>query len=127
MRIAFANWTQRCVGGTETYLSIILPALASQGHRVGLWSEVDAPGERARIALPPGAATWCASQLGVDRSMQEVRTWGPDIVFVHGVQDTGLEARLLEVAPAALLAHNYYGTCISGTKANAFPVIQPCH
>jgi glycosyltransferase involved in cell wall biosynthesis len=47
-------------------------------------------------------------------------------LFVHGLTDPDIERRLLDVAPSVLLAHSYYGTCISGSKTRRLPWVQPC-
>src|SRR5579864_4257843 len=37
-----------------------------------------------------------------------------------------LEDALLSRYPTVLFAHNYYGTCMTGTKCNSFPQARPC-
>ena len=53
--------------------------------------------------------------------------WMPDAVIVNGLHDSALESRLLTGMPSVFVAHNFYGTCISGTKSWAAPVARPCH
>ncbi len=122
MRIALATASRRRAGGVETYVEQVLASLAARGHEVALWAETDVPGAVAPIDLPPGArSTLIAS--GDD----EARAWKPDAVVVNGLNDVALEARLLASAPSVFVAHNFYGTCISGTKSWAAPVPRPCH
>ncbi len=126
MRIACANWSRRRAGGVESYLEFLLEGLVSLGHDVALWSESDGSPERARLDVPPGAAEWCAAVEGVDSSIAALRAWAPSVLFVHGLVEPALERRLLGIAPAVLMAHSYYGTCISGGKTLVFPSPRPC-
>jgi len=126
MRIACANWSRRHVGGIESYLQFVIPALQALGHDVSFWSERDTPPERRPVPLPPNVATWCAEVEGLDMSLEALRDWSPSVLFVHGLQEPRVEERLLDIAPAVLLAHSYYGTCISGGKTTRFPSTRPC-
>ncbi|MBC8030779.1 MAG: glycosyltransferase family 4 protein [Pyrinomonadaceae bacterium] len=126
MRIAVINWTRRRVGGVETYLNTIIPELAQAGHEIAFWSEVDEPGERAQISLPPGSPSWSVAELGAERALQELREWHPSISYTHNLSDPKLEAETQSIAPSVFFAHDYYGTCISGAKTFKFPVVKPC-
>jgi glycosyltransferase involved in cell wall biosynthesis len=55
-----------------------------------------------------------------------LREWRPDVIYAHGLRQPLLEKAVQAVAPAVLLAHNYYGTCISGSRAHQFPAVRPC-
>jgi glycosyltransferase involved in cell wall biosynthesis len=48
------------------------------------------------------------------------------VLYVQGMLDPALEARVLQVAPAVFFAHGYLGTCISGAKAWKRPQVRPC-
>jgi glycosyltransferase involved in cell wall biosynthesis len=48
------------------------------------------------------------------------------VVYVHGLESPSLEAQLLDRWPGVLFAHNYYGTCATGTKRHAFPHVAMC-
>lgn len=126
MRIAVINWTRRRVGGTETYLGLIVPALAEAGHEVAFWHETDLPGERERIALPAGLPSWDVSALGAARALEELRRWEPDLIYAHGLLSPQLEAETLTLAPSIFFAHAYYGTCISGSKTFKHLTVTPC-
>jgi glycosyltransferase involved in cell wall biosynthesis len=122
MRIALVTWSNRRAGGVETYIESIAGALRRAGHDLSLWSETDGPVERSSISLPEGTARFIFA-----RDRRAAFDWAPDVLLVNGLQDTGLEAELLHARPSVFVAHNFYGTCISGTKAWAFPVDRPCH
>ena len=126
MRIALATWSARRVAGVEDYLSLLVPALRSEGHDVALWHEVDEPTERLPIVTESGIECFNAAALGVDGSVRALASWRPDVLYVHGIRDVGAERMLLDVAPAVFFVHTYTGTCISGTKTCTRPALQPC-
>ncbi len=120
MRVAVQNWSARRVAGAETYIGHLLAALHTAGHEVAFWAESEGPEDRPPIPLPPGTRAWTA--VGVE----ELRAWRPDVLVANGYLDPATEKAALAVAPAVLVAHNYYGTCISGSKCTTFPRPQPC-
>jgi glycosyltransferase involved in cell wall biosynthesis len=126
LRIAVVNWSRRKVGGTETYLSLIIPELVRRGHTLAFWHETDKPANRGQIALPDGVPTWCVSTLGARRALGVLRDWRPDLIYTHSLMTPRLEAETLKIAPAVFFAHAYYGTCISGAKTFKNPDVTPC-
>lgn len=125
MRIAVVNWTGRMAGGAEAYIGFVAPALVRGGHEIGLWTETDQPLDRQPLN-PSIAARWCADELGHAEAMRQLRHWGPDVIFTHGVLDPEVERRMQAIGPAVLMGHNYHGTCISGRKSMMFPAPRPC-
>jgi glycosyltransferase involved in cell wall biosynthesis len=126
MRIAIVNWSNRRVGGCETYLQEVAPHLRDAGHDLGLVYESDAPAHREPIALPNGTPGWCAAALGHDGLLRAVEEWKPDVLFAHGMLDPLLEARLADAVPGVFFAHTYYGTCVGGPKTFGAPTVRPC-
>jgi glycosyltransferase involved in cell wall biosynthesis len=126
MRVAVANWHSRVVGGAESYIKGVVTALESAGIELAMLSERESAPGRERIELSAGAPTWCVSDIGEQAALAAMREWRPDIVYVHLIESTALEARLLEIAPAVLFAHSYHGMCISGEKTFKFPDVRPC-
>ncbi len=126
MRIAVLNWTVRRVGGTETYLAGIVPALQRHGHETAFWHEVDQPLDREVMHFAGDVPVWSAAAMGTNRALAALTAWRPDVLYAHGLLDPHLEARTLDIAPAAFFAHAYYGVCISGTKAFSAPTRVPC-
>lgn len=126
MRIAVANWSDRHVGGAETYIGQILPALESRGCELAFWSEGTAPEGRPPIPLPSSTTRLEGSWQTGAQGLHAVRRWAPDLLFVHGLVDPACEDALLDVAPAVFFAHNYYGTCITGSKTRTLPTVAPC-
>jgi glycosyltransferase involved in cell wall biosynthesis len=117
LRIAVATRFLNRAGGIETYLESVLPGLAAQGHNLSVWHEFPlASGDESFV--PASIPTHL---LGVDRM-----TVSPDVVFLHGLSDPSLEARLSDAAPLVIFLHAYDGTCVSGTKTHSFPAPHAC-
>jgi glycosyltransferase involved in cell wall biosynthesis len=126
MKIAVVNSHHARVGGAETYLDTVIPALSAAGHQLALLSELDAPSGAPQISLPASAMAWRASEMGMAKALAALASWRPDVIYVHGMQDPRAALRLVERAPAVLFAHGYYGTCINGGKMFSAPVRRPC-
>lgn len=121
MRIGLVTWSRRRAGGVESYLESISAALAQSGHALSLWSETAEPRDRLEMTLPAGTV-----QFDICRDLPAAFDWAPDVLLINGLNDVALESRLLRARPSVFVAHNFYGTCISGTKSWAFPVERPC-
>src|SRR5438477_9196745 len=126
MRVAVVNWSSRRVGGVEEYISILLPALEAAGVQTAFWHERSTPLDRIAIEPTPGVPFWCAADMGVDASLDALRAWKPDVLYVQATADVHLERRLLDTAPAVFFLHTYTGTCISGVKTFTRPTAVPC-
>jgi glycosyltransferase involved in cell wall biosynthesis len=126
MRIAIVNQNRDRVGGIETYLEILIPALAENRCDVAFLTESAPHREAIPIALAGSVAAWSVQELGIERALEKLRAWKPDIVYAHGHLGIELMSGLLQAAPAVFYAHGYYGTCISGAKSFKFPVVRPC-
>src|SRR5882672_5444003 len=126
MRIAIVNWSSRRVGGVETYLNTIIPELSRAGHEIAFCSEVDEPAERVRIELPENSPSWCVARMGAEQTLAGLRNWHPGVIYSHKLADPDLEYKILSLAPSVFFAHDYNGTCISGTKTFKLPVVRPC-
>lgn len=126
MRIAVISWSQRRVGGTESYLESVIPHLGAMGNEVAFWCETDAPRDRELIQTPAEVPCWIADQVGVEAAIASLIRWTPDVLYVHGLSSPDLERRLQAIAPGVFFAHTYYGTCISGHKTFQLPDIRPC-
>ena len=127
MRIAILSCSRRKVGGIETYLDAVIPALKRVNAEVALWHENDEPLSREQIGLDEETPTWCIAKLGAERALAELRQWSPDVIYAHGLNDPQLEASTLDIAPAVFFAHAYYGTCISGSKSWSNGSVRPCN
>jgi glycosyltransferase involved in cell wall biosynthesis len=126
VRLVILHWSNRRFGGTGTYLANLLIHLERIGISTAMLHEHDAPVDHAPLTLPADVPSWTIDSIGIEETVRRLRAWKPDIVFGHGFLDQGNEAHAIEVAPAVFFAHDYYGTCISGTKTHKNPTISPC-
>ncbi len=126
MRIVIADSTDRWLGGVETYIGQLIPALLERGHEVLFLHE--GGGDPARPAIPAIDRVPRLSCAPARRgaALAELAAWQPDVLFVQAFTDPATEAAALALAPAVFFAHAYYGTCISGNKAFSTPAVRPC-
>jgi glycosyltransferase involved in cell wall biosynthesis len=126
MRVAIINWTRRRVGGAETYLGRVIPALQTANHELFFWHETDGPEHLELIRQTASLDSCCADKVGVDAAVRTLEAWQPEVLYVHGLRNPVIERALLAIGPAVLFAHGYYGTCITGSKTVQLPVVEPC-
>ncbi|HYW08023.1 MAG TPA: glycosyltransferase family 4 protein [Longimicrobium sp.] len=125
MRILFANDGIGDVGGVQSYLAAVMPALAGRGHQVAflhrdsLWAGGESP-------APAGAPHFCTAERGVEGALADARGWRPDVAFSHNMAPLDVERGLLAAGPVVKMMHGYSGTCIGGQKAHLFPRAEPC-
>src|SRR5687768_10375565 len=100
MRIAMVNWSRRRAGGGESYIAELIPDIVADGHDVCLLVERDEPPERDAIALPSSVPWWNVAELGIPAAVERLRDWRPDVILSHGMLDSTLEARVIDLAPA---------------------------
>ena len=126
MRILIANEAIVGSGGVESYLASLLPALASRGHAIALL-HANTRDEQGGTRIDAGAAlTASVADDGLERALQVMREWRPDVCFSHNMRRLDIEERLLDLWPVVKMMHGYFGTCIGGQKAHAFPRIMAC-
>lgn len=126
MRILVTTTHQAIVGGVETYLQALLPALQAQGHDLALLIEVPAGPSCPNLdAGLKGVPVWSCHE-GTAEALRQVRAWCPEVVYLQGLQDPFLETGLVDTYPSVLFAHDYHGTCVSGNKRHAWPRLSPC-
>jgi glycosyltransferase involved in cell wall biosynthesis len=123
MRVLFANDGYHDAGGVQSYLSAVMAGLAARGHEIGL---VHLSPYRPEAPAPSGVRLFGAGELGRERLLDEVRRWGPDVVYSHNMAVLDLEGQLLDRWPVVKFMHGYFGTCVSGQKMCAFPGRAPC-
>jgi len=117
LKIAVATRFLNRAGGIETYLESVLSALSARGHDLSVWHEFPlASGDESFVP-----ASIFTHALGADPMRGR-----PDVVFLHGLTDPTLEARLAGAAPLVIFLHAYDGTCVSGTKTHSLPAPHAC-
>jgi glycosyltransferase involved in cell wall biosynthesis len=125
MRILLVTKYRNMVGGVEAYLGDVLPALRARGHEVALFHETPATAGQATIdGTTLDLQVWCAGDGS--EALRQATAWGPEVAYAQGLDSPELEEALLGRFPAVLFAHNYHGTCVSGTKRHATPCVRPC-
>ena len=125
MRIAIAAHSARRIGGVETYLAGIVPALQARGHDVACWFETDAMVGEPIVTPGCTGPVWTASARSAC-PLEQLAGWKPEVIYQHGLRSEEIERQLTEIAPVAFFAHSYYGSCISGEKATRLPMVTPC-
>jgi glycosyltransferase involved in cell wall biosynthesis len=124
VRILIATTHRGIVGGTETYLRTLLPALRDRGHDLALLYDVPAPDGRETFdAGCPGLPAWAYDVPG---SLEAAARWRPEVCYLHGMLRPDSEEQLTARFPTVLFAHNYFGTCATGTKCHGWPGAGPC-
>lgn len=121
MRVAVASWTSRHVGGIESYLGAVMPAMRHAGLEVSFFHEADEPAQRAKIDLADGMPVFSVASSGVELAVKQLSQWKPDVVYAQGLHDVDTANRLVDIAPSVTFVHTYVGTCISGTKTHMSP------
>jgi glycosyltransferase involved in cell wall biosynthesis len=123
VKILIATTHRGMVGGTETYLRALLPALMERGYDLGLLYDTPAAAPAATIdADCPGLPAWETARGGVDAALR----WAPDMCYCQGMLTPGPEERLVERLPTLLFVHGYFATCASGTKCHGRGILRPC-
>ena len=126
MRILIANEGLSGGGGVETYLSTLVPALQAAGHEVGVLHDNPA-GENAPQRIAP-EGTWHVGvqDVGLEKAIEGVRAFAPDVCFSHNMRSLEIESRLVGEWPSVKMMHGFFGTCVSGQKAFVFPSMAAC-
>ena len=126
MRILIANEAVVGSGGVESYLASLMPGLAARGHAIAL-VHANSRHERGGTRIDSASElTTSVADDGLERALQVVREWRPDVWFSHNMRRLDVEERLLDEWPGVKMMHGYFGTCIGGQKAHAFPSITGC-
>jgi glycosyltransferase involved in cell wall biosynthesis len=125
MRILIAHEAPAGGGGVESYLAAIMPALVARGHQVAFLCDnpIAEDGPTRVDAAEMGVSV---ADAGLQAACARVRDWRPDVCFSHNMRRLEIDEALARLVPAVKMMHGYFGTCIGGQKAHAFPGITPC-
>ena len=126
MRVAVVTHAARKIGGAETYIEALLPALENAGHRTAAVFESDGDLTRPPIRIPSQMQCWSVQDHGPDVALLRLMSWAPGVLYVHGLRSADLETRIQRIAPSVFYAHNFYGLCISGSKCFGLPSRTIC-
>jgi glycosyltransferase involved in cell wall biosynthesis len=122
VRILVVTTHRGVIGGTETYLREVLPALRARGHELALAYNFPAPAKVSSIDNGLDLPAW-ECQTDVPEAAQR---WRPDFCFLHMSHAPALDESLVHLAPTVLFAHGFYATCASGLKCHGWGVPTPC-
>src|SRR5450759_181636 len=124
MRILLANEARHGGGGVETYLSSLVPRLEARGHEVALLY-ANSAGETGPTRIVT-RESWSIADEGLERALAVAGGWRPDVCFSHNMRLLDVDERLSGAWPTFKMMHGYFGACVSGHKAFAFPALEPC-
>ena len=126
MRVLIANEGLSGGGGVETYLSTLVPALQAAGHEVGVLHDNPAAQTAPQRIAPEGTWHVGVKDEGLEKAIEGVRGFAPDVCFTHNMRSLEIESRLVSEWPAVKMMHGHFGTCVSGQKAFVFPSMKAC-
>jgi len=127
MKILIATSHRHIVGGIETYLQVLIPALLKRGHRVAMLYDHSTGNGATVDPIEAELPLWSSGALDQQPELwREVMAWKPDAVYSHGLLSLDTDRILHENYPVAMFAHGYWGTCATGQKCHTFPSVQPC-
>jgi glycosyltransferase involved in cell wall biosynthesis len=126
MRILIAHEAAAGGGGVESYLASLMPALIARGHQLAFLHH-NPRSEAGPTRLDGlGVPSVSVADEGLQAAAEWTRAWGPDVCFSHNMRPLDVDVRLAAEWPTVKMMHGYFGTCVSGQKAHAFPSVQPC-
>lgn len=115
------------MGGAQTHLQALLPALVESGHEVAVLHEGICKTSGATIIdQVPELITWCIAKKIRRQILDQVESWKPDIAYNHGMNDLSIETEIVKRWPTFLFVHSSLSTCISGTKRWRRPHLAIC-
>ncbi len=125
MKLLMATKARGAVGGVESYVRGIAPALAARGHQIAMLFEHRNETAGAEDPFGSCAAEWCLEEDG-EAALAATHAWRPDLIWNHGCENGTLESALVALAPTIYYAHNYDGLCATGAKFHRWPAPAPC-
>ena len=128
MKILITTHHRGIVGGLETYLQALIPALLKRGHQVAMVCDYPAGRDGATVDPKDGKLqVWWSEDLKPDSAVySDLNRWGPDVIYAQKISPMGPDRMLQKRYPTVLYMHGYWGTCTTGRKCHAFPNIQAC-
>ena len=125
MKILIATQCRSIIGGLETYVQALIPALLKRGHELAMLYDYPGSAEGGTIDPPEAELPvwYCETLRKNPGQWREVTDWGPDIIYAQSCIDID---KALAGWPTVLYAHNYWATCATGQKCHTFPTIRTC-
>jgi len=126
VRIAVIAAHQGVVGGAETYIARLLPALLARGHQIAFAFEWASEAARAVDRGLEPLERWDLSAMARSAFLERLATFDADVVFLQGAQNPALDLELTRRFRTVLFAHDFYGTCATGWRVHRVPKRQVC-
>jgi glycosyltransferase involved in cell wall biosynthesis len=126
MRILIVHEAAAGAGGVESYLAALIPALAARGHQLAFLHHNPRSEQGPTRLAHPNMPAASVSDDGLDAALGRMRAWRPDVCFSHNLRQLEVEERIASEWPVVKMMHGYFGTCVGGQKAHAFPGVVPC-
>lgn len=129
MKILIATPHRNIVGGAETYVQALIPALAARGHEIAVLCDHPVALHQSMTidSEADGLPFFYSTHLRKSREeWGKLADWKPDVVYSQALESLDVERQLQLHFPAVLYTHAYFGACTTGRKCYAFPVIQTC-
>jgi glycosyltransferase involved in cell wall biosynthesis len=125
MRILIAHEAAAGGGGVESYLAAVMPALLARDHQLAFLCG-NSRAQQGPTRLDQVAPSFSVADEGLTAVVERVRAWRPDVCFSHNMRQLEIDERLMSICAVVKMMHGYFGTCIGGQKAHAFPEVHPC-
>ncbi len=124
MRVLILTEYMTSAGGVQTYLQSLLPSLKNRVEALAIATMQPAE-ETVRVGNRDmdsnGIEHWLASD------QKQSVNWKPDVVYYHALCSAKLETWYVSTFSTIMYAHNYHGTCASGTKCQSRLGYRTCH
>lgn len=125
MRILVANDGVSDVGGVQTYLDAVIPALESRGHALAIAYCTDS-GSAEAAGASRRLQRFNLAGDGRRKALEMIGQWAPEVCYSHNMDDLTIDRALDTIAPVVKFMHGYFGTCIGGLKMHGFPQPIAC-
>lgn len=117
MRIAHILDRADIVGGVQTYLGHLIPALRGRGVESVIVTGAPGDAVESEFTIVPGVA--CDGPVVPesvrDRLCEALREIAPDLVVQHVAMSPGVTEVAAQTAPVVVHAHDYFMACPGGT------------
>jgi glycosyltransferase involved in cell wall biosynthesis len=116
MRVVHIVDDLRAVGGVQTYLAQLIPALSDRGiESVVLAGSGPSEFHGAPVVLTPGTGA-DGPRIPVENLRSALATAAADVTYVHIALSPSVAAAAAEFGPVVVYAHDYFMRCPGGAR-----------
>ena len=112
-------------GGVESYLDVLLPALAAQGHPQAVLAGAGEPPAGTPAMFVPELARTFVGRAARARALELARSFAPDAIVIHAVDAMDVVSALADRHPTAAFLHDYRAVCPGNIRYLRLPG-KPC-